>query len=560
MARYERDAQRIIIQIVYDGPALAGKTTNLAQLCKCFSTQRRSELFTAQTAMGRTLFLDWLEIQGGLVAGQQLVCRLIAVPGQAVLARRRWFLLQQADALVFVLDGTADGVDRALPMFERAKSFLEEHQLPLIIQANKQDLSDAISPEAIAQLLGVAPTLVVPARSDSGQGVKETALWIIRAAADQLKQRIVAHGLDSLSTETPAGEELVRAMLEHERSEPMSPAEVVRRGSELAARASARRSARREASPAAQKSPAEPAAAPRPPKRAGTGARKAKVATKRTKSGVRPADAGAAREPEAPPLPVEDAPTSFIWPSSTGRELLRRIPLAEAVWRKDLAPASNEGSDRSDFVFEAGLWCLKTSSDGCYADLSSAHQALLTSARRKLALGELLAKDTLLTLSTDQRGKYWLWVIRPWLTSVETLLAHAQARDDESALRDALVGYADAVLRAIELAHLQSLKLCLSPRCFAMLGEQAFYVGDDIADGGLNPDFARDVLERVEQLPSHTEAIEAYVTHIEHELRGRFQGPALETLGVSRLLRGTRPRTPQGRKARGRWLRAANGD
>lgn len=537
MARYERDSQRIIVQIVYDGPALAGKTTNLSQLCKCFSTQRRSELFSAETARGRTLFLDWLEVQGGLVAGQQLVCRLLAVPGQAVLARRRWFLLQRADALVFVLDGTAQGIDDALPLFERAKSFLDEHQLPLIVQANKQDLPGVIAPEEIARRLGVEPALVVPARSDSGQGVKETAVLIIRAAADQLKQRILAQGLDSLDTEAPTGEALVRAMQAMERSEPMSPTDIVRRGSELA----------------------DAASAGRRPQRAAAGSRKpkSKAKTKRTTSGVR---ARGAPSEGHPPLPGENTPTGFIWPSSTGRELLLRIPLSEAVWRKDLTAASDDAKGRSLFVFEAGLWCLRTGSDCCYADLDSAHRALLTTAHRKLALGELLAKNTLLTLSADERGAYWLWTISPWLTSVETLITHAQARNDERALREALVAYADAVLRALELARTHSLKLRVSPSCFAMLGAQVVYVGDDIADGGLSPDFGRDVLERVEQLPSHIEAVEAYVTHLEYELRGRFNRPDLETLGVPRLLRGMRPRTPLGREALGRWLRAANGD
>jgi hypothetical protein len=225
-----------------------------------------------------------------------------------------------------------------------------------------------------------------------------------------------------------------------------------------------------------------------------------------------------------------------------------------------MAPASDAAGDRTAFVFEAGLWCLKTASDCCFTELEVAQQALLTSAHRKLALGELLAKNTLLSLSTDERGKYWLWTISPWLTSVETLITHAQVRNDERALRDALVAYADAVLRTLELARTQSLKLCVSPRCFAMLGEQVFYVGDDITEGGLSPDFGRDVLERVEQLPSHLEAVEAYITHIEHELRGGFKRLDLEALGVQKLLRSMRPRTPMGREALGRWLRAANDD
>src|SRR4029079_168926 len=95
------------------------------------------------------------------------------------------------------------------------------------VRPTKQDLPGAAALEEIARRLGVEPAQVVPARSDSGQGVKETALLVIRAVADQLKQRIVAEGLESLSTEPPAGDARVRAMQALERSEPMSPTEIV---------------------------------------------------------------------------------------------------------------------------------------------------------------------------------------------------------------------------------------------------------------------------------------------------------------------------------------------
>lgn len=88
MPVFDKAADRIVVHVVYDGPAFAGKTTNLEQLCEFFTQHRRSELFTTQNAGQRTVYLDWLQLEGGVVAGRKLRCQMITVPGQTVLARR----------------------------------------------------------------------------------------------------------------------------------------------------------------------------------------------------------------------------------------------------------------------------------------------------------------------------------------------------------------------------------------------------------------------------------------------------------------------------------------
>src|SRR4028118_139966 len=90
----------IVMKIVYDGPALAGKTTNLQKLCSMFPIERRSELFTPGALKGRTMFFDWLEIDGGKKGRHAYRFQLLTVPGQTQRSYRRRPLLQMADAVV----------------------------------------------------------------------------------------------------------------------------------------------------------------------------------------------------------------------------------------------------------------------------------------------------------------------------------------------------------------------------------------------------------------------------------------------------------------------------
>ena len=102
MAIYDQEQQKVVVRIVYDGPARAGKTTNMRQLAECFSLRSRSEIYVPEEMDGRTLYFDWMQLDGGLVAGEALRCQFLTVPGQRGLATRRKRILQSADVVVFV--------------------------------------------------------------------------------------------------------------------------------------------------------------------------------------------------------------------------------------------------------------------------------------------------------------------------------------------------------------------------------------------------------------------------------------------------------------------------
>jgi len=90
----------LVVRIVYDGPALSGKTTSLRALAQGVS----SKVDCPAELAGRTLYFDWVDYVGGLFDGRQIRCQIVSVPGQKDLSHRRKLLLETADAVVLVLD------------------------------------------------------------------------------------------------------------------------------------------------------------------------------------------------------------------------------------------------------------------------------------------------------------------------------------------------------------------------------------------------------------------------------------------------------------------------
>jgi len=173
MALFDSEQQKIILRVVYDGAERAGKTTNVTQLCSFFSAMRRSEVYSPEVREGRTIYFDWMQLEAGLIAGYRIRCQLLTVPGQSGLSRRRWQLLKTADAVVFVCESTPAGIEAARPMFQLVRDYLQslkQAEVPLVLQANKQDMPGALSPHAVAAALGWNPAgMVVGARAAEGR-------------------------------------------------------------------------------------------------------------------------------------------------------------------------------------------------------------------------------------------------------------------------------------------------------------------------------------------------------------------------------------------------------
>lgn len=450
MASFDRKLQKLVVRVVYDGPGFAGKTTNLKQICASFTQQRRGELFSPGETQGRTTLCDWLYLDGGIVGGYGLRCQLLTVPGQSVLAKRRWHVLGTADVVVFVCDSTPAGIDDARPWVELLQAFLSARDLspPLIVQANKQDMPGALEPARVVAALDLDPGVpLVAARAASGIGVRETAVLAIRAAANLAQRRILEVGVDGLP-EAEAGPEKLTGEL---RDVPEAPS---------------RRRPRRRAF--LQVKEAEPvknavAAAPEPVARAETIAEP-------------PPDAPA---PEAdPPFPHAHAQSGFIWPAAAGRDFLRA-----------LARARQEGTvmtrvpSHDKLVYRVGTWCLKTSVARRYIDADEGRAALLDLARRKIQLGSLCASDTALSLVQDGSGAYWLWSLSPWLTTLEEEMRAARRSGNAAAIRELAGAHAMGAVHALALAVRHGALAVTIPAHLGRVQGRVHYLSDSTVAG-----------------------------------------------------------------------------
>ncbi|HEU5074497.1 MAG TPA: ADP-ribosylation factor-like protein, partial [Polyangiaceae bacterium] len=482
MPVFDKAADRIVVHVVYDGPAFAGKTTNLEQLCTFFTEHRRSELFTTQNAGERTVYLDWLQLEGGVVAGKKLRCQMIAVPGQTVLARRRWHLLKRADVVVFVVEATLQGIEVARPMFDMVSSYCREldRDLPLVVQANKSDLPGALSVDVIAQALGCDRARVVSAQANVGHGVRETVVIAIRAAANVVQGRVLAEGLDALEGQVTHGREIQAEMEREEQENPQSPISIMlehgvdQRPPDSEARAPSPAPApiaapTPAATPIAESSRSSAPAVPAPviPTRdtlpTGMAPDEPPVAAL---IDVAPGLALGGTLPRiVPPLPQPAVASGFIWPAATGRELLRSVPLGCATLRAEAASAEVQATPRS-FVFDAGSWCLRTSSERWFSGSEQARDALLALVRRKICLGPLLVSDTVLTLQSDPQGGYWLWTVMPGLPTLDTVLR--ENAEEASRVDETLAAYAAAALTTLRYAVRHEVLLALHPANFAV--------------------------------------------------------------------------------------------
>ncbi|MCY1054952.1 ADP-ribosylation factor-like protein [Nannocystis sp. SCPEA4] len=216
MAVYERDRARIVIRVVYDGPGRAGKTTNVEQLARIFGNKPGNELQVYPAATGRTIFFDWFSFDGGMIDGHQLQVQVVTVPGHKSLDPRRAHILRSADVVVLVCDSAVSGQDSAREMLDSLREHLGKSLpgVPLIVQANKQDLAGAMLPHELGAALGLTYDIpVVGAQASAGIGVRETAIGAIRAAVRQMKRRTARQGLDAIVGEAGTAEQL-RAVLQ----------------------------------------------------------------------------------------------------------------------------------------------------------------------------------------------------------------------------------------------------------------------------------------------------------------------------------------------------------
>lgn len=183
--------REIQIKIVYYGPPLSGKTTNLEQVHLRVPEKKRSELVSVKTRDDRTLFFDFMQVELNEIKGLQPKFKLYTVPGQTYYAATRKLVLKDVDGLVFVADSSVQRLAVNRRAIQDMWSQLAElgrsrEDIPFVLQCNKQDLADAVNPQLLARFLQLPDATNIPATAIEGQGVTETLKQIINQVIVQI--------------------------------------------------------------------------------------------------------------------------------------------------------------------------------------------------------------------------------------------------------------------------------------------------------------------------------------------------------------------------------------
>jgi len=176
--------RELTIKLVYYGPALSGKTTNLQALHRVAEPGTSGRLMTLETKDDRTLFFDLLPLSIRTKSGLAVRLKVFTVPGQVIHGSTRRLVLQGADGVAFIADSRVSEIHQNTDSFMDLRDNLKEHgrslrQMPVVIQFNKRDLPDVRSDEEIAQLASQGREPVYLAVAMRQTGTVETFLGLL---------------------------------------------------------------------------------------------------------------------------------------------------------------------------------------------------------------------------------------------------------------------------------------------------------------------------------------------------------------------------------------------
>lgn len=399
----DSERQLLVVRVVYDGPPMSGKTTTLRSLARRLGSP---EVSSPAEANGRTTFFDWTEYVGGLYEGRQIRCQIVSVPGQVELRHRRSFLLQSADAVVFVADTRASALPRSLAMLEELAPHCRGQQPPLgvVFQANKRDDDEALPTPVLRRMLNaISPMVLVETVATDGDGVREAFVLAVRLALDRVRPLLSL--LDTSDKRPPAAgpDELMDQLLTLERKSP---------------------------SPAANRSPEALSLLAELLPSATAGAEAPRV------SNYVPGS-----ETEKVFVPNLMMPGGRIWPPVDGRALLHEVN------ELGLVPVRTA---TGDWWAAGGDWWVHSTADAIFADHDAARRMLIDCARLHCALTHHLSTGRVLILADAGHDRQRIWqLVRTEHSLHDRLAAAADATLPE--LAEELYAIATHLLEAREL-------------------------------------------------------------------------------------------------------------
>jgi GTPase SAR1 family protein len=208
MALFNYATKEITIKIVYYGPGLSGKTTNLQYLHSSFDPNKRGKLLSLATEADRTLFFDFLPVDLGKIRDFSVRFQLYTVPGQVRYNATRKLVLKGADAVVFVADSQREMKEQNIESLRNMQENLlanniDPYDIPLIFQYNKRDISNIMQVDELEKDLNQeAKYQFKEAIAIDGVGVQETFQQITRLVIEGISKK---HKID-IQTDKETGE------------------------------------------------------------------------------------------------------------------------------------------------------------------------------------------------------------------------------------------------------------------------------------------------------------------------------------------------------------------
>ncbi len=186
-------SREINCKIVYYGPGLCGKTTNLQLIYKKTNPEQKGKLISLATETERTLFFDFLPLALGDIRGFKVRFHLYTVPGQVFYAASRKLILKGVDGVIFVADSQIERMDANIESLEDLRINLAEQgyaveKLPYVIQYNKRDLPSVAPLEELNKILNVNGVQWFEAVAPTGVGVFETLKSVAKQVLLELKK------------------------------------------------------------------------------------------------------------------------------------------------------------------------------------------------------------------------------------------------------------------------------------------------------------------------------------------------------------------------------------
>lgn len=199
----------VTVKIVYYGPGMSGKTTNLEIVHQRAPEPNKGELTSISTDGDRTLFFDFMPLDLGTVAGMRTQFQIYTVPGQVYYNSTRKLVLQGVDGVIFIADSSASMLQENLESLANLEENLREYgkdieELPMVIQYNKRDLPDAMSVEELDQHLNQRGAPSFEAIASSGQGVFPTLKALAARVLDSIHEQTGASSGARPVAQTPS--------------------------------------------------------------------------------------------------------------------------------------------------------------------------------------------------------------------------------------------------------------------------------------------------------------------------------------------------------------------